>query len=655
VSTIARLRRVSRKPPRYVVKRLADEVRREATRGVLWAAQSNRGPLAPNRVLGRNPDEAVQATATNARAIGRFAEAVDVARADAAVRAAIERRTDAAKERRVEAFGDAPLSVGIPPRWNEDARSGYDWPLGFHRSLDYVNRGRPSDIKVPWELSRFRYGVALAQAAAIGDEDALSALEADLADWRQSNPVGWSVNWAVGMEVALRAVNLVAIDALLLAAGADRRNRRALVASLYQHGWFLHRNLEVSDINGNHFLADAVGLLWLGRYFAGFGEARRWWTTGLEMVRSAARDQVLADGVDHEGSLPYHVLVLEMFLTARFIAPDELRAIDPVLGAMLQVLESACTPTGRVPDLGDNDGGRVLAFTDVPSDDGRRVLALGSALLGTDAPRPLDPDVVGDVFWLLGPEVSERIRATSRQAQRPRLFPDGGLAIIGAGDDHVAVDVGPIGFRGRGGHGHVDAMSLEAEIAGTLAIRDSGTGSYTGDPDLRNELRDVTAHSTVVIDGLPYATKDPSLLWAIRGDAPPTVERFDVDASDRHELIVRQELPAASGRGSWTRHVVWRPGVLELHDTVAAPVGSTVRATLQLPDDCELDGRTVRSSHHVYELAAPADAGVRLERARWSQRYGSTTEGTRAIVDVAAGEALVEIRWTVSAGSRASG
>lgn len=631
---LARVRRALRRPPRYVARRLREEARRELDRAVLQAALRDRGPLAPSRVA---PRGALAVSAAQALSIAPWDDALQIIAADAGMRGTLQQRAARALERRVELFGDAPVEAGIPPRWSCDLHSGHVWPTGYYRRLEIADLGRASDVKVPWELSRLRHVVALAEGAALGSDAALRAAQDDLADWRRANPVGWSVNWTCAMEVALRAVNLICVDALLLAAGRRWEGRDALVGSLYQHGWFLARNLEISDINGNHFLADAVGLVWLGRYFGDDGQ--RWLATGLEMVRRAAKDQILDDGLDHEGSLAYHVLVLEMFLVARVAAGGALADIDERLVTMAHAARDFVGPRGEVPNLGDDDGGRVLALSDAPSRDARRVLALAAALL--DISTPFASDGADDALWLTARR--PRVLAVSHA----RLFPTAGLAAMGAGDDRVAFDVGPIGFRGRGGHGHVDAMSFEATIGGRLAVRDSGTGTYTRDPTLRNRLRGPDAHSLVVVDGLPYARLGPGL-WQTEDDAPPTIVAAAFEP-DLHEVRAVQELPARAGLVRHERSLVWRPGLLEVLDTVTAPPGADVEAYLHVPEGCELIPEGLSSPHHRYALERPDDSTVELRAVPWSQRYGSLGVGACAVMRSRGTGAPVTWRWVIHA------
>lgn len=648
--TVERLRRVARKPPGYLARRVLAEGRREGHRLTLTRAAGGRGPVALENILGGSESHVVDATASVARSLAPWPRAASATLADPGLLAQVRRRAAAGRRREMELFGDGPVFSGVPPRWLEDVRSGYGWPPEYHRQLDYRNAGRPSDVKVAWELSRLRHVVALAQSVAVGPAVAtedLRVIDEDVTSWIRANPIGRTVNWACAMEVALRAVNLICADGILLAAGRPVSDRTQLVRSLYQHGWFLNRNLEISDLNGNHFLADAVGLIWLGRFFEEFGEGEKWWRSGVSMVQEAAHEQVLTDGLDHEGSLPYHALVLEMFLCARLAAGDGLRDIDPVLGRMLDALAGVCGADGRIPDIGDDDGGRVLALGGGEARDARRVLALGGALLDHDSSLTAAGDRAHgeEALWLTGtlPEP-----ATGEPARRPRLFADGGIAVLGGAGDHVVIDVGRVGFRGRGGHGHLDALSYEATLGGALAVRDSGTGSYTGDPDLRNELRDVWAHSVVVVDRRPYATLGGTAqLWAIEGDAPPGIISIEGD-HDEQRLVVRQDLPAAAGAARLERTYTWRPGQLGVHDRLEGPPGASVESLLQLPAGTEAASKVLRGPLHDYSLESAPVMTVTVVVCRASERYGSVGTAVRAVARGAIdGNGLLEATWSV--------
>ncbi|GAC1487752.1 MAG: hypothetical protein NVS1B9_07610 [Solirubrobacteraceae bacterium] len=645
------LRRLRGKPLTYVSRRILAEGRRYGYRVLLSQAVRGRGPLRKDRFPPGGPRDTSAATAVNALGILPWATGLRAIIDDDELCSRAIRRAEGVMSGKRELFGDT-VRVSESGELNRDVLSGHDWPLGFHARLDYRNIGRASDVKVPWELSRLRHVVALTLGAAAVAQPApmLTRAAHEVEHWDAANPTGWSVNWSCGMEVALRAVNLICADAITLAAEQELPARERLQGLLYRHGWFLSRHLEISDLNGNHYLANGVGLIWLGRYFAGLGEADRWLARGREMVIDAARSQILADGVDHEGSLPYHVLVLEMFLVARAADPTLAPVLDAQLGEMLTAASVLSEPRGRIANLGDDDGGRVLAFADLPPEDARRVIAAGAALL--DLPRLWRNDApLEDALLLAGPAAVQSVadRAAPDAAQLPAHLAAAGLIVLGGGGDHIVVDAGPVGFRGRGGHGHLDAMSVTAILGGAVAVRDSGTGSYTGDPPLRQELRDAAAHNVVLVDELRYAELGGvDRLWAIDGDAAPELVALDREP-DRQRAHLRQLLPARSGTATFERRIEWRPGCLAWEDTIAAPRGSAITAFLQLPDEAELDGDGgLRAGPLAYRLSLPDGAALELVACRRSERYGTSCAGIRAQVSAVASGAPVRLAWEIT-------
>jgi len=653
VLSVSRLRRVARKPPSYVLRRLGQELRLELHQHRLKACAAGHGPLTAERIVPGGSPRAAASTAARAGGIAAFGEAIALSREDEQFRGVIARRGALAQERRVELFGDELVSVGIPPAWTTDPHTGDRWPDGFHRRLNVFDIQRPTDVKLVWELSRLRHCLALAQAVVVlDDESALEQLALDLSDWRARNPLGWTVNWTVGMEVALRAVNLICIDGVLLAGERELPGREALVASVYQHGWFLRRNLEIGDINGNHFLANAVGLVWLGVYFDGVGEGEEWLQKGVEMTLEAAREQVLDDGLDHEGSLPYHLLVSEMFLLALVAASDRLSKVEETVSYLLDAIVLFTGQQGEVPDLGDDDGGRVVAFTDTPSNDARRVLALGGALLQHAGAAQRSHDGASeDAIWLVGAQrlaLSRALAAPVRQTG-PVHFSSGGLVVMDVGPgNRVVLDAGPIGFRGRGGHGHLDALSFVAWLGGELAFRDSGTGTYTGDWQLRNELRGIDAHNVVVVDGLPYAQLGGQAgLWMVEGDSPPELLALGGDDSQQH-VVLLQRLPAMGGGASVERQLTLSRGRLAWRDLVSAPAGAVVRHYMQLPNGCSLHGSELRHPRLTYEGSWPDQSSLVVSSCRWSTAYGSTRLGQRVTLTYRSSGAPEEVVLLVS-------
>ena len=76
-----------------------------------------------------------------------------------------------AVERRVDLLGSGPTELGTPVDWLCDFKTGRRWEPAYARRIEYANLDEPSDVKVPWELSRMQWLIPAAQAYALtGDE-----------------------------------------------------------------------------------------------------------------------------------------------------------------------------------------------------------------------------------------------------------------------------------------------------------------------------------------------------------------------------------------------------------------------------------------------------------------------------------------------------
>jgi hypothetical protein len=187
--------------------------------------------------------------------------------------------------------------------------------------IEYNELDRPSDVKVPWELSRCQRFTTLGRACWLtGDDRYAAEFVAEVSDWTTANPFAHGVNWACAMDVALRAVSWIwgfhfFADAVPC---RDAAFRSGFLRTLFLHGEFVTTYLERADLNGNHYLCDGVGLVFLGCFFQGSRRAARWSALGRSILEQEMLAQTTADGVDFEQSTAY---------TARPRGvPDELRA-----------------------------------------------------------------------------------------------------------------------------------------------------------------------------------------------------------------------------------------------------------------------------------------------------------------------------------------
>ena len=261
-------RRVRRMRPTVLLHFARDVARGPLRRVDLRSWPIRYGPAALPRVLGfSSRARMLQHLREEAVAIwpvppSRRAVLADALRASQdGIDGEAKERAEAALAHEVELLGSGKVELGAEIDWLADFKTGHRWPNQWFREIDYVNWDRPSDVKVPWELSRGQPLIDLARGAVLfGDRRYVDEIQSLIRSWWAANPVGWSVNWSCTMDVAIRATAWTWVLSLL-ADQLDDDFCCELLASLYQHGLFIADNLERSDVNGNHYLSDAVGLV----------------------------------------------------------------------------------------------------------------------------------------------------------------------------------------------------------------------------------------------------------------------------------------------------------------------------------------------------------------------------------------------------------
>lgn len=530
------LKRAAGKSPGYLVKRTSLELRRalHARRLRRRLEGETAGLLARRAGVASLRDFWEK---SSARALSLTEQQRETLRGLYATRFSGERERLVAELERILAhefdlLGSGPVRMGPAIDWHLDFKSGYRFPADVpSQSIDYAQLERPSDVKVPWELSRGQYLTRLAQAwVLMRDVRAPREFEAQVRSWIEANPPGYGVNWACTMDVALRSVSWVWALALFEDADFSGGFRETLLLSLHQHAVWIPEHLEFGEVNGNHFLSDALGMIALGTAFDAIPEGRRWRDEGARIFDEEILQQTTPDGAGIEGSVPYHRLVLELFLVGRRFLDVSGHppgaAFDERLEKMLEFVEAYVTPEGLSPVVGDADDGRALVLGREDVRDHRALLSSGAVLFGRGSFRARAGKFREDTLWLLGPDsVTTWDALADAPPSGAGAFPDAGFFVLRCATQYVFVDAGPVGFKGRGGHGHNDCLSFEWHASGRPVLTDSGAFVYTASPEWRNRFRATAFHNTIRVDG-EEINRFPSALalWSLRNDAVP----FDV-------------------------------------------------------------------------------------------------------------------------------
>ncbi|HEX8847656.1 MAG TPA: alginate lyase family protein [Pyrinomonadaceae bacterium] len=450
----------------------------------------------------------------------------------------LEKAARIAREHCWTVLGYGEKCFGERINWLCDPLSGVDWPLDYHGDVRLL-RGDGSDARVLWEVNRLAHLLTLARAGAVtGDEKFAREIFAQLASWREQNPLGRGPNWSCAMEVALRAMNLLTTFNLLRDSSLlDEETLPLFLQTFDQHGAHIRRNLEFSYIStSNHYLSDVTGLFWLGLMLPELEAARGWRELGWRELLREMDKQVLADGADDEASTGYHRFVLELFLYSFVLArANEIEIHDEhwrKLRLMLEYTRALLRPDGRAPLIGDTDGGQVLPFRKRAADDHAYVLALGALFF--DEPRLKQPSeaMPEELLWIFGREGVRAYESFGEMAESApsQAFERAGTYVMRADDLYLLFNASGSGLKGRGSHGHNDALSLEVSACGTCFITDPGTYVYSADFHERHLFRSTQYHSTLEVDAAEQNSTDASTPFVIGDEAHPRVTHWETNA-----------------------------------------------------------------------------------------------------------------------------
>lgn len=528
-------RKALRRPPRYVLARVRKELERQAFRP--WSRIRPR--LLTDRALLRMTRAPSIDTLWKDLAEGpffvlpggrqewsrRFLEAFPEAKRQ------ILEAAEAVLRHEFDFLGSGRVALGDPIPWHEDFKTGRRWPLGYWADIDYNELDRPSDVKVPWELSRCQHFSLLGEAYWLtGDERFAEEFVAQVTDWIRQNPWAYGINWVCPMDVALRAISWIWSFYFFADSSACQspKFRSLFLKTLWLHGEFVAANVEASEVNGNHYLVDGVGLLVLGLFLRRTRRGRKWLEIGKRITLDEIMAQVTDDGVDFEQSVAYHRLVLETFLTAFLLLRRHGEVIPGEvwnrLERMHEFVAAYTKPNGQAPLIGDSDDGRIQKLGLQPVNDHRYLLSTAAALFKREDFKQASGRFWEESFWLLGPEGLDAYQDLSVSPERPRsaAFPAGGFYVMRGEDAHLIVDCGEVGLRGRGGHGHNDILSFELFLNGVNLVTDCGAYLYTASREWRDRFRSTAFHNTVQVDGEELNRfVGPEEMWRLHYDAIP--------------------------------------------------------------------------------------------------------------------------------------
>lgn len=387
-------------------------------------------------------------------------------------------------------------------RWTEDFFTGYKYKDCFYLDARKQETLPNTDVKIPWETSRMQYLFSLALAyRATSDEKYAKKIKAIIEDFDVCCPVGHGVNWHVSMEVGIRIANiLLACEIAWDSPSFDAEFKHLVAMIAYEHMHHIRKNIENVGNGGNHLLADILGLSATSAAMPFLPGAKKCKLYAHKMLHREIVRQILPDGGHFEGSISYHRLVGEILAfsikaqkNSGLILTKEEKERLHKMGELTCALRMN---NGLLPQVGDNDSGRVFQLVPENTRDHDSFINLISELLDNTIAYPQKKDGFF-CFYDIGAK-TDNLQYPENKVMEFPFF----KVLRYKKDDVFLVFCGMTPeIYGKSGHTHNDVLSFVLSMGEEEIFTDPGSGEYTGDLETRHKMRAAHSHSVISVDG----------------------------------------------------------------------------------------------------------------------------------------------------------
>lgn len=526
-------------------------------------------------------------------------------------------------------FGGDFAYVGWPPAWRRHPHTGFEHPREAHWSQVSDHDLSAGDIKDVWEPSRFSWGYLLARAYVVsGDDRYPEAFWTALEDWIADNPFNCGPNWCCAQESSLRAIAALFAGRAFEHHPSSTPERQVLVNRLlHATGRRVAATIHyAASQRNNHLISEASFLSLLAIIYPDWPEAPRWGRRGWRQLMKAIADQFYGDGTYGQHSFTYQRFSLQLLcwlLAVRhslgLSMPDGFASVIHDSMRVLYAVQSV--NSGRVPNLGANDGGLPLRLSTCCYRDFRPTLQ--ASALSLDEGRLYDTGPWDEeALWFVGGRTLDA-KPTERGRPRRLVAPEGGLLATRTGDTMAMLRIAPH-WRHRplqADDGHVDVW-----ISGTEVAADAGTYRYTASAPWCIGLASSRTHNTVTIGGGDRCRRLGRFLLT---SWPRTRILLDAGGREWQCWIVEFQVPAWKVMKGAHRRLMLRTGTKVLiADLIDArlPYAPNVHWNLPPEGNMELtvDGCKLAGNGWTFAMVGPS-------RSLWRETIGGDgPEGCQA-------------------------
>jgi len=354
------------------------------------------------------------------------------------------------------------------------------------------------DIKGVWEASRFDWVLGFSQQVALGDKRHLDKLNIWLNDWLIHNPPYIGVNWKCGQEASVRVMHLAMATVIL---NQTTNTSKTLLSLIKAHLKRISPTISYAIAqDNNHGTSEAAALYIGGSWLLKNNDedGNKWLKQGEKWLKNRAQNLIEDDGSFSQYSVTYHRLMLDTYSIVEVWRTDlELKPLDNIIYTKLQLatlwlFNMTQFETGDAPNLGANDGARLLPLTETDYRDFRPSIQLAATLFLKKSAYAQSGDWDLPLYWL-------KITKPEFSIEKPTSIdmPIGGYAILRNQYAFALLNYPKFKFRPS----QCDVLHLDFWLRGENLLRDGGTFSYNAGQTYIDYYGGTQSHNTIQFDG----------------------------------------------------------------------------------------------------------------------------------------------------------
>ena len=365
------------------------------------------------------------------------------------------------------------------------------------------------DIKFLWEPARFGWAVTLGTAYFFTRKKQYpDTFWHYFGEFTLNNPLNLGPNWQSGQEISLRLISLViALNLFKPSFSSDLKKIRPILELIADHAERILVTLAYAKAQkNNHLVSEAVGLYTAGVFLPQHPRSSKWKNTGREIFNQAVNTQISTDGEYIQHSTNYHRMFMMLSLWMHNLLEAEGKDFEESTRKNLALAAKWLAGqldsfSGKVPNLGHNDGSNILLFSNSEYSDYRPVIQASSRAFLSKTALP-----VGEwddlCIWLglpHSPVLPDSIDLKKSWGENRIGTPDSWASMRA-----VRYDSRPA---------HADQLHVEIWHQGTNIARDAGTYLYNAAFPWDNHLSTTLVHNTIAIDSQDQMTRASRFLW----------------------------------------------------------------------------------------------------------------------------------------------